>query len=147
MYKIKQSVINKRKRGPYFVALYVVALAAVFSFPALGEDFDWIGFSFIFGLTSVVAVGANLAGSKRFITYALNHEIIISTEGLKIIDPDSYCVLPWNNVTHVKQRLKSGHVSRLSIYTANGCIDLTNYEQLDKLALGLKSFIDPSLWK
>ncbi|MCE0496218.1 hypothetical protein [Vibrio salinus] len=147
MYKIKQSVINKRKRSPYFTALYVTGFAIVCYLLTQGEEFDWIGFSFVFGLTGILSVGANLVGSKRFIKYALNHAIIVTNEGLKIKNPDTYSILPWENVTQVKQKLKSGQVSKLSLRTSESSIDLTNYEQLDKLVLELKQFIKPEVWK
>lgn len=71
----------------------------------------------------------------------------MTAEGLKIKDADIYSVLLWSNLTQVEQNLKSGQVSSLSIHTSEGFIDLTNYEQLDKLALELKSFIEAELWK
>lgn len=114
MYKIKKSVINNRKRGPYFVALYFSALTAVCFLLTYGKDFNWISFSFIFGLTGVISVGANLIGSKHFIKYALKHELSVTTEGLKMQIHTLFCL----GVTlfNVKQSLKSGQVLRLSIH-------------------------------
>lgn len=111
-----------------------------------GKDFNWISFSFIFGLTGVISVGANLIGSKHFIKYALKHELNVTTEGLKIKDADSYTVLPWGNVIQRETKFEIWS-SVKAFYTSEGFIDLTCYEQLDKLALEIKSFIEAELWK
>ena len=147
MYKIKQSVINKRKRGPFLVALYVIGLATLFSFPSQEEGFDWVRFSFIFGITGIVAIGSNILGTKRFLKYALSHEVTITNDGLKSKELDRYNVLPWENITQVKQKLKSGKLSKLSLKTSTGTVDLTNYENLDSLALELKRYIKSDLWQ
>lgn len=147
MYKIRQSVINKRKRGPFYVAFYVIGLAVLFSLPSQGEDFNWISFSLIFGITGVIAVGSNIVGTKRFLKYALNHEVTVTKEGLTSTGLDTYTVLPWDKVTQVKQKFKSGKLSKIVLKTPEGTIDLTIYDDLDKLAMELKQFIKQNLWK
>jgi hypothetical protein len=147
VYKISQSVINKRKRGPFIVALYVIGLATLFSLPSKGEDFDWLGFAFIFGITGVIAVGSNILGTKRFLAFAKNHEIHILKEGLKSIEQDGYNVLPWASVTGVKQKLKNDNVIKLVLKTSSGSLELSNYDKLNELSLGLKQYIKTDLWK
>ncbi|ARD21384.1 hypothetical protein [Shewanella japonica] len=147
MYKISQSVINKRKRSPFFVALYVIGLATLFSLPSKGAGFDWVRFTFIFGITGVLAVGSNILGTRRFLAFTKNHEIHLLKEGLKSIEQDGYNVLPWENVTEVKQKIKGGKVIKLVLKASSGSIDLSSYGKLDELSSALKQYVKTELWK
>ncbi|GGK81011.1 hypothetical protein [Amphritea balenae] len=148
VYKIKQSELTKRKRGPFFVLLYVVVLAAIFSLPSYEEGFDWVGFLIVFGVTAVLAVGANALGAKRFLSFAKSHHIEITEDGLESKGLDTYETLPWSSVTRVKKSSKNGVITKLILKTANsGSIDLSKYEQLDSIATNLKLHIKNELWQ
>ena len=59
VFKINQSVINKKKRSPLYVLLYISLLAALFSLPQKEQDFDWAKFLIIFGVVGAFSAGSN----------------------------------------------------------------------------------------
>jgi hypothetical protein len=145
---ISPKVISKKKRGPFFVLLYVVALAAIFSLPQAAEDFDITKFFIIFGFTGIIASGSNYWGARKFVDYADNHTVEITQEGLKSVEFDTLTTLPWDKITAVHCKIKHGKVSKMVLKTASsGSLDLSHYGNLDKLAIELKGFIDSVRWK
>jgi hypothetical protein len=148
VYRISPTVISKKKRSPFFVLLYVAALAALFSLPQSTEHFSVMKFFIIFGLTGFIAAGSNYLGTKRFIEYAKNHAVEVTAEGFKSVDADTTTILPWEKITSVRFKMRQGKFSKLVLKTSSsGDLDLSRYEDLDNLARELKGFIDNAHWK
>lgn len=147
MYKICPQTITKKKRSPVFISIYVLILAAVFSLPKADESFDWAKFAIIFGVTGLLSVGSNFVGTRKYMRYAEIHTIEVAAAGLKSYELDTVSVLPWSKVTSVKVKNKNGEVTKLTLKTSHGTIDLTQYENLPQLCNELKQFISPGLWR
>ena len=146
VFKINQSVINKKKRSPLYVLLYISLLAALFSLPQKEQDFDWAKFLIIFGVVGAFSAGSNFVGSRRFIKYAETHKVEITAEGIKSYETDSFAVMPWDSILSVKEKTKNGKITKLFIKTSSGKIDLSRYDNLELLVRELKRFLNPTLW-
>jgi hypothetical protein len=148
MYKISQKIINKRKRGPLIVLLYVFGLSVLFALSSEETGFDWLKFSLVFGVVGVFSAGSNFLGARRFLVYSDRHTVEITPEGLKSIEFDTYNILPWEKVVSIKQKLKGNKISKLILNTAtSGSVDLSRYEKLESLSSELKKYINTSLWQ
>jgi hypothetical protein len=147
LYQISRKRIEKETRSPLFVLLFSLIFAFVMGLLSYYAGLGWSGPVLTCGVAGVVCCFARYVGSRHYLKWAKKHGIKLHIDGLQILEAELESILPWDKISSVKVKKKRGKEVGVVLRTKESSVlELSDYENFDRLKGELEKYVDTNAW-